>query len=325
MKLSEYDEVISAYETYISDFWYRWPQVRSFLRPPHYKSMGKKSTLLYLLWRKRFWVEWYRIGQLWTIRVKNCITYPSKGHLRSPEVTNRHLPITFDQKEIETWDWCQYVRLGQANLVMCNMTYFGHHVTLDWLDLRSNFNLDLSKSFYIWFDAPYRDKHDGIKFVALSLKLKILLSKNRFGKFWNFDPWRPQFWPEPKNDRNYFEMIFYFFFGYALRCEFGYVNFECCLSFFSTATRSRDHGGGRSNAPPPPAGGGKSRGPAGRGLNPWIDSFWGHTGWFDIFHLSWVDLKIAPIQFTKPNEWTNCIQCSNWIHLLNSNAVRNYE
>ena len=83
MKLSEYDEVISAYKTYISDFWYRWPQVRSILRPPHYKSMGKKSTLLYLLWRKRFWVESYRIGQLWTIREKNCITYPSKGHLRS--------------------------------------------------------------------------------------------------------------------------------------------------------------------------------------------------------------------------------------------------
>ena len=118
------------------------------------KSMGKKSTLLYLLWRKRFWVESYRIGQLWTIRVKNCITYPSKGQLRSPEVTNRHLPITFDQKEIETWDWCQYVRLGQANRLICNMTHFGHHVTLAWLDLRSNFDLDLSKSFYKWFEAP---------------------------------------------------------------------------------------------------------------------------------------------------------------------------
>ena len=56
MKLSEYDKVISAYKTYISDFWYRWPQVRSFLRPPHYKSMGKKSTPLYLFWRKPIWV-----------------------------------------------------------------------------------------------------------------------------------------------------------------------------------------------------------------------------------------------------------------------------
>ena len=140
-------------KTYISDFWYRWPQVRSFLRPPHYKSMGKKSTPLYLLWRKHIWVESYRIGQLWTIRVKICIAYPSKGHLRSPEVKNRHLPITFHQKEIETWDWCEYVRLGQANPMICNMSHFGHYVTLAWLDLRSNFDLDLSKSFYIWFDA----------------------------------------------------------------------------------------------------------------------------------------------------------------------------
>ena len=95
MKLSEYDELISAYKTYISDFWYRWPQVRSFLRPPHYKSMGKNSTPLYLLWRKPIWVESYRIGQLWTIRVQICIAYPSKGQLRSAEVTNRHLPISF--------------------------------------------------------------------------------------------------------------------------------------------------------------------------------------------------------------------------------------
>ena len=32
--------------------------------------------------------------------------------------------------------------------------HFGHHVTLAWLDLSSNFDLALSKSFYIWFDAP---------------------------------------------------------------------------------------------------------------------------------------------------------------------------
>ena len=122
--------------------------------PIHYKSMGKKWTPLYLLWRRSIWVESYRIGKLWTIWVKICIAYPSKSHLRSPEVTNRHLPITFDQNKIKTWDWCQYVRLGQTNRLICNMTHFGHHVTLAWLDLRSNFDLDLSKSFYIWFDAP---------------------------------------------------------------------------------------------------------------------------------------------------------------------------
>ena len=101
MKLSEYDKVINAYKTYISDFWYRWPQASSFLRTsPDYKSMGKKSTPLYLLWCKLIWVESYSIGQSWTIRVKICIAYPSKGHLWSPEVTNRNLSITFDRKEV---------------------------------------------------------------------------------------------------------------------------------------------------------------------------------------------------------------------------------
>ena len=121
---------------------------------PIISQWSKKSTPLYLLWRKHIWVESYRIGQLSTIYVKICIAYPLKRHLRSTEVTIRHLPITFDQKKIETWDWCQNVLLGQANPMICNITHFGHHVTLAWLDLRSNFDLDLLKSFYIWFDAP---------------------------------------------------------------------------------------------------------------------------------------------------------------------------
>ena len=214
--------------------------------------MGKKSTPLYLLWRNPIWVESYRMGQLRTIRVKICIAYPSKGHLRSTEVTNRYLPITFDQKEIETWDVCQYVRLGQANRLMCNMTHFGHHMTLVWLDLRSNFDLDLPKLFYIWFDEPQRDKHDGIKMVALPSKLKILSSKNRFGNFLNLDPWRPQFWPETKNDRNDFEMIFRELSNTAFR--------------FSLRRPGAEIMGGGVQTPPPPAGGGKSRGPAGRGI-----------------------------------------------------------
>ena len=80
------------------------------------------------------------------------------------------------------------------------------------------------------------------------------MSKNRFGKFWNFDPWRPQFWPEPKNDRNDFEMIFR---------ELSNVAFR----FYLRRPGAEIMGGGvQTPPPPPPAGGGKSRGPAGRGL-----------------------------------------------------------
>ena len=252
MKLSEYDEVISAYKTYISEFVYRWPHVRSFLRPPHYKSMGKKSTPLYLLWRKPFWVELYRIGQLWTIRVKICIVYPSKGHLRSPEVINRHLPINFDQKEIETWDWCQCVRLGQANRLICNMTHFGYHVTLAWLDLRSNFDLDLSKSFLYMARRALTRKTRWYQIRCSTFKIKDFIVEKPFWKILEFWPLVTSILTWDKKWSKWFRNDF-------LRA------FERCLSFFSTATRSRDHGEAFKR-PPPPAGVGKSRGPAWRGL-----------------------------------------------------------
>ena len=81
-------------------FLYRWPQVRSFLRPPHYKSMGKKINSVIFTLAQAF------LSGIISYRTvvdnsskKLHYLYPTKGHLRSPEVTNRHLPITFDQKD----------------------------------------------------------------------------------------------------------------------------------------------------------------------------------------------------------------------------------
>ena len=69
-----------------------------------------------------------------------------------------------------------------------------------------------------------------------TFKIKDCILQNRFGKFWNFDPWWPQFWPEPKNDWNDFEMIFRELsnavFRFVLRC----------------AGAEIDGGGGCSNA-----------------------------------------------------------------------------
>ena len=36
------------------------------------------------------------------------------------------------------------------------------------LDLRSNFDLDLSSTFYTCFDASWQGEHDGVKIIALS-------------------------------------------------------------------------------------------------------------------------------------------------------------
>ena len=246
MKLSEYDEVISAYKTYILDFLYRWPQVRSFLRPPHYKSMGKKSTLLYLLWRKRFWVEPYRIGQLWTLRVKNCITYPSKGHLRSPEVTNRHLPITFDQKEID------------VGLVSIRSSWPGESTDMQYDPFRSSRDLGLTRPEVKLWPWPLKvilymvgralTRQTRWYQIRCSIfKIKDIIVEKPFWKILEFWPLETPIltWAKkwPKWFRNDFSRAF-----------------ERCLSLFSTATA------GAEIMPPPPAGGGKSRGPAGRGL-----------------------------------------------------------
>ena len=51
------------------------------------------------------------------------------------------------------------------------------------LDLRSTFELDLSRS-YIPFDVPWRAKHDGVWIISLSLwEEKLLQKKNISGKF----------------------------------------------------------------------------------------------------------------------------------------------
>ena len=135
--------------------------------------------------------------------------------------------------------------------MMYILTYLGHQITLTYLDLRSNFDLDLSRSDYTSFDASWRDKHDRVKITVLSFETKKLLSKNYFGPIWPFDLWWPQFWPELKNYRNCFRMIFYEIwnavFRFALRCAGAEIDEGC-------------------STPPPPAGGGKSRGPLGRGL-----------------------------------------------------------
>ena len=138
--------------------------------PITYKSMGKKSNPLYLLWRKLILVESYRIGQLLTIQVEICIAYPSKCHLRSPEDLG-HQPSFANNFRSE--------RVRDVGLVSVRSSRPGESTDMQYdpyrsprdLDLSSNFDLNLSRSFYMWFDTPYRGKHDGIRIVALPLTL----------------------------------------------------------------------------------------------------------------------------------------------------------
>ena len=99
------------------------------------------------------------------------------------------LSITFDWIETHTWEWYQYVCFATTHRLICNMTYLNHHVTLTWDDLRSNFEIDLSRSSSICFEPARRENHIDVKIIALSLLLQNLFTKNYFHihRFLTFD------------------------------------------------------------------------------------------------------------------------------------------
>ena len=71
--------------------------------------------------------------------------------------------------------------------MICDITYLGHLMTFRDLDLRSKFEVDLSRSKYTWFDSSRRDKHDGVIIIVVTLKMKKLFTKNYFAQNNFFD------------------------------------------------------------------------------------------------------------------------------------------
>ena len=90
------------------------------------------------------------------------------------------LPITFDRNELETWGWCHSVRLVKAHRLICNMSSLNYHVTLTLDDLRSKFEIDLSRSSSTCFEPARRENHIDAKIIALSLLLQNLFTKKLF-------------------------------------------------------------------------------------------------------------------------------------------------
>ena len=148
LKLAVCNTGIGIYDLYISDFVYRRPQVMSFPWPSHYKSMVKNEVTIMSIRSAQITQNHNKIGYVWYPR-RAVAPFPrwkvTWGHIMTSSGRQRFLPITFDINELETWAWCNSVRLVKAHRLTCNMTYLGHTVTLTWRDLRSNFKIDLSR------------------------------------------------------------------------------------------------------------------------------------------------------------------------------------
>ena len=170
--------------------------------------MGKKSTPLYLLWRKHIWVDSYRIWQLWTIRVKNLHCLPLE---RSFEVTRGHQPSFANNF------WSKRDR--DVGLVSVRSSWPGESNDMQYDPFRSSRDLGLTwPEVKLW---PWHFK------VILYMVRRALTRQTRWCqircstfKINDFIVEKPfwknlEFWPLvtsiltwAKNDRNDFEMIF---------------------------------------------------------------------------------------------------------------------
>ena len=237
MKLSEYDEVISAYKTYILDFWYRWPQVRSFLRPPHYVNGQKINSVIFTL------AQAFLSG---TISYRTVVDTLSKKLLylplqRSFEVTRGHQPSFANNF------WSKRDR--DVELVSVRLSWPGESSDTQYDPFRSSRDLGLTRPEVKLWPWPLK--------VILYMIRRALTRKTRWYqircsifKIKDFIVEKPfwkilEFWPLETPILTWAKKWQKWFRNHFSRA------FERCLSFFSTATRSRDHGGGVQTPPPP--------------------------------------------------------------------------
>ena len=135
LKLSAINIRTSIYETYISEFWYRWPKVRSILPPLHYKSMGEKWKAPLLKENHSKTLKHRVTSRLDTLSRNIQTSDPSacrQGHFRSWKVTSSFSAITFDRDQLERWQHHRCVQADHTDRLICKMTFSDQVMTLTW-------------------------------------------------------------------------------------------------------------------------------------------------------------------------------------------------
>ena len=163
MKPAELLSLISTYKMYVSECLSWRHKVRSISWPPHYKPMGKYDNASRFCDDPGATDEWRSQG----------------GQLRSNKVKIRFSPITREKLEIETGKWCQTTRLVKTLRKICILTYFGHNLTLTWPwpDLRSNFEIDPSRSKSTCFEPARQGEHDGAIIIFYISHIKKVINE----------------------------------------------------------------------------------------------------------------------------------------------------
>ena len=120
-------------------------------------------------------VNWAILDYCWWSRCKFLsVTFTEVicGQSRSPAGLCQYLTI---EKKLQTWTWCYCAFLVETHRLICNMTYFGQHVTLTWGQI-----LTLILQGHHCFDVPCRKEHDGARIMPLAFLVQMLFAKKCF-------------------------------------------------------------------------------------------------------------------------------------------------
>ena len=123
----------STYNLHISDFLYRWPEVRPTSRPLHYKSIKKywnPSRSQKKTHRKAQYFQdhaiighsWLSICNFWSVTLRES-SEVTRGHQRFSGYNCR-------QERDRDLKWSLCFCLVETHQIICSLTYLGHYVTL---------------------------------------------------------------------------------------------------------------------------------------------------------------------------------------------------
>ena len=182
MKISGVDKGISTYKTYISEFGFQWIQVRPIFWPDHhYRARGKCSNASYsestgetlLVISKLSCVRLFSMTHIYVALTPWPLLRVIRGHMRSNAFFVYNI----------WWNRDRSVRLVPKVFSRRDaLTDMQHDLSRSRrdLDLRSNFDLDLSRSTCICFDASWQEEHDGVRIIPIAFLVQKLFAKKRF-------------------------------------------------------------------------------------------------------------------------------------------------
>ena len=126
-------------------------------------------------WRFKYIQQWIKYSR-WTVTSVQVIW---RHHVWCHHKPRKHLSITPRRVEIEPWAGCHCVCLVKTHRMIWNIIYLERlSGQVIWPGIRSDFQIDLSRSKCIYFDASWPEEYDSVsRFFFIFQSSKVIRKK----------------------------------------------------------------------------------------------------------------------------------------------------